>query len=37
MTQMIKALNPGWVGITPIDDALADANQKLQAQLDKMK
>ena len=37
MTQMIEALNPGWVGITPIDDALADANQKLQAQLDKMK
>jgi multiple sugar transport system substrate-binding protein len=37
MTQMIEALNPGWVGITPIDDALANANQKLQAQLDKRK
>ena len=37
MTQMIEALNPGWVGITPVDDALADANQKLQSQLDKRK
>jgi multiple sugar transport system substrate-binding protein len=37
MTQMIEALNPGWVGISSIDDALADANQKLQAQLDKRK
>jgi multiple sugar transport system substrate-binding protein len=37
MTQMIEALNPGWVGIASIDEALADADQKLQAQLDKRK
>lgn len=35
MTQMIEALNPGWVGISPVDEALADADRKLQAQLDK--
>ncbi len=35
LTQLTEALNPGWVGLSSADDALADANSKLQAILDK--
>ena len=35
MTQIIEALNPGWVRLTPNDEVLADANTKLQTLLDK--
>ena len=35
LTQLTEALNPGWVGLSSTDDALADANSKLQAILDK--
>ena len=34
MSQIIEALSPGWVGLSSIDDAVADANAKLQTQLD---
>ncbi len=37
MTQLTEALNPGWVGISPVDEVLGDANTKLQSQLDKRK
>jgi multiple sugar transport system substrate-binding protein len=35
MTQIIETLNPGWVGLTPNDQVLTEANGKLQALLDK--
>lgn len=35
LTKLTEALNPGWVGLTSTDEALADANSKLQAIFDK--